>query len=169
MRLNPSVVILWDASGLAKRYVSENGSQTVNALFASGGRLAATLLGYAETYSILLRRLNDRRLDVPTFTAAVLAQENEVLASLEFDLLSVDDASILSSIALMKRHNLNSSDAVILALFLRYARQQAAESVPCLLVAADQRLLRAAAAEGLATLNPESVSAAAVPALLAAV
>jgi hypothetical protein len=37
-----------------------------------------------------------------------------------------------------------------------------------LLVAADARLLRAAAAEGLATLNPGTVAAADVPAVLAA-
>jgi hypothetical protein len=35
------------------------------------------------------------------------------------------------------------------------------------LVAADQRLVRAAAAEGLATLNPETIPAVDVPALLA--
>jgi hypothetical protein len=68
---------------------------------------------------------------------------------------------------MMQRHNLNATDAAILTMLL--------DLVPSLppgdalvLVAADTRLLRGAAAEGLATLNPESVDAADVPALLAA-
>lgn len=44
---------------------------------------------------------------------------------------------------------------------------QATETLP-ILIAADQCLLRAAAAEGLATLNPEIVSPTDIPALLAA-
>jgi predicted nucleic acid-binding protein len=39
--------------------------------------------------------------------------------------------------------------------------------VDCALIASDRRLLRAAATEGLATLNPETVPAADVPAFLA--
>jgi len=130
--------------------------------------MAAALLGYAETYSILLRRLNDRRLNLPTFTVAALALEQEVLASPDFDLLSVDDAAIVNSLSLIRRHNLNASDAIILTLFLRYYHFHAPGRSPCVLIAADQRLLRAAAAEGLATLNPELVSPAEVPAILAA-
>jgi hypothetical protein len=52
--------------------------------------------------------------------------------------------------------------------YLRFARAQSPAAPACLLVTADQRLLRAAAAEGLQTLDPEQLPAADVPAFLAA-
>jgi len=63
---------------------------------------------------------------------------------------------------------LNSNAAAILATFLRYIRSLPVGGPPCVLVAADGRLLRAAQAEGLAGLNPELVAEADMPALLAA-
>ena len=67
---------------------------------------------------------------------------------------------------MMRRHNINATDTAILTMLMEHA--QAVETLPILLIAADQRLLRAAATEGLATLNPEIVSSADIPALLAA-
>jgi hypothetical protein len=53
-------LLFWDASSLAKRYFGEVGSDTVNAVFAAaaGKDMATTAWGYAETYSLLVRRLN---------------------------------------------------------------------------------------------------------------
>ena len=53
-------VLLWDASGLAKRYVAEVGTPTVNALFTAHPRppMGTTAIGYAETFSTLLRHRN---------------------------------------------------------------------------------------------------------------
>lgn len=163
-------LVLWDASGLAKRYVTEIGTETVNALFTfvPTSQMILPMLGYAETYSILLRRFNDRRLDAATFTAATLALENEVLNDPGFALLSLNDAAVLESISLMRLHHLNSSDGVILAGLLHYARSLGPDTLTCILVAADRRLLRAAQAEGIMTLNPEMIAAADVPAVLAA-
>ena len=52
--------IMWDASGLVKRYYEEAGRTTVNAVFAAvpSRDMFVTPLGYAETYSILLRKHN---------------------------------------------------------------------------------------------------------------
>ncbi len=60
----------------------------------------------------------------------------------------------------MQSHNINSADAAILAAYLRFQR---ATSKPCLLIASDRRLNRAAEAEGLKSLNPEEVAAGDVP------
>lgn len=57
-------------------------------------------------------------------------------------------------------------DAALLFASLRLARQ-APPGLTCALVAADQRLIRAAELERLAALDPDFVSAADVPALLA--
>jgi hypothetical protein len=91
-----------------------------------------------------------------------------VLDDPDFILLSVDDAAFLAGITLTDRHNLNSSDAALLATYLRHTRPRPTGAPPCVLIASDQRLLRAAQLEGLVTLNPELLPAADVPAALAA-
>ncbi len=55
----------------------------------------------------------------------------------------------------MGTHNINSADVAILSTYLQFQR---ASRVPCLLVASDKQLLRAAQAEGLNVLNPEEVT-----------
>jgi predicted nucleic acid-binding protein len=161
-------LLFWDASALAKRYFGEVGSDTVNALFAhlAPHEMATTPWAYTETYSMLLRRLNAGILDLPAFTTAVTALQAEVVDDPDFGLLSISDAAIFASILLIRRHNLNATDAAILTTFLDFVRVLPPGSPVCVLVAADQRLFRAAVAEGLPTLNPETLAAADVPAFL---
>lgn len=54
--------LFWDASGLAKRYTVEKGTDVTDALFLAVpvSDMMTTVWGYAETFSILLRKLNDR-------------------------------------------------------------------------------------------------------------
>lgn len=154
--------ILWDASALAKRYAPEIGSDTVDALFAEvpTAEMTLTFLGYAETYSILLRKHNHAAISDATFTAAKSVLRAEIINSLDFGILAIDTAAILSGIDLMEKHNINSSDAAILATYLDYVQTLLPAGTACLLVATDHRLLRAAHAEGLPTLNPQDVAAA---------
>ena len=161
---------LWDASALAKRYTLERGSDTVDAVFASVPRsqIVTTFLSYAETFSLLWRKHNRGDIGLPTFTAAVSLLQAETLSSQDFGLLTLTDRDMIEGVEYMRKHNINASDAAILAAYLRYARAQSFSTSPTVLIAADQRLLRAAAAEGLATLNPEIASPTDVPALLAA-
>jgi hypothetical protein len=79
----------------------------------------------------------------------------------------VDDAAIFAGVALMEQYNVNATDAAILAVFLRYTQARAPGAPACVLIAADQRLLAAAQAEGLSTLNPETIPVADLPAFLA--
>jgi hypothetical protein len=67
----------------------------------------------------------------------------------------------------MCQHNLNATDAAILTMLLDYVQALPPGSPTCVLVSADKRLLRAADAEGLATLDPEAIPAADVPTMLA--
>ncbi len=152
--------LLWDASALAKRYTRETGSDTVRALFGNVplSRMVTTIWGYAETFSILLRRHNGAIISATAFAKAAAALENEFIFHPDPMVLTIEDAVVLASIALMKRHNLNATDAAILALFLRY--DSAVGSSVCVLVAADKRLLRAAQSEGLAVIDPETLPAA---------
>ena len=141
--------LLWDASALAKRYYDEAGREPVDRLFSAADTvMLTTYMSYAETAAILRRKLNSGLLDPLAFRQARLALENEVLLSLSFGLLTLDDAAILAA-------------------FQRYAHAQPPAAPVCLLIAADRRLLRAATAEGVQTLNPEVFPVADIPALLA--
>jgi predicted nucleic acid-binding protein len=158
--------LLWDASALVKRFVPEQGSSTVDALITLATvKHVTTLLAYVEAAAILRRKLNQGTLVNSEFRSARAALRREVLASAAFQRMSADDETILAAITYVDRHNVNSSDGVLLAAFLRYARGTLS---PCVLIASDRRLLRAAAAEGLETLNPEAIPPADVPAFLAA-
>jgi predicted nucleic acid-binding protein len=161
-------LLFWDASALAKRYAPETGSDAVDLAFANASThtMGTSVWGYAETYAILVRKLNGGRLDLPAFTSAVTGLQAEVIDNPDFAFLAIDDAAILAGISLIRRHNLNSADAAILAVTLRYARSTTSATI--LLIAADQRLLRAAQAEGVLTLNPENPPGEGVAAFLAA-
>ena len=109
--------------------------------------------------------MNGGALDAAGFAAAVSSLQAEVVDSAEFTLFTVSDTAIFRSVGLMQKHNLNSTDAAILTVVLEVARSSNAPV--CVLVASDQRLLRAAQAEGLRTLNPETTTLADVPAFVA--
>jgi predicted nucleic acid-binding protein len=160
-------LFFWDASALVKRYTVEIGTETVNAMFADLPRhdMATTPWGYAETYSILLRRLNGGTLDRESFAAAVTALQVETIESSDFGFLTISDVDVFASISTMRKHNLNATDAAILTVLLRYARSTG--DADCVLAAADKRLLRAADEEALITINPEHVPAEDVSAFLA--
>lgn len=153
----PRIEMLWDASGLVKRYYEEPGSETVDSLFATSSphTMRLTPWGYAETYGILLRRLNGGVLRQSTFAAAASNLHAEVLDSSGFELLTISDILIFGSLTLMQAHNINSADAAILATYLQFQHSSQAQ---CLLVSSDKRLLRAAKAEGLPGLNPEEIA-----------
>jgi predicted nucleic acid-binding protein len=161
--------LLWDASALATRYVAEPGSQTVNALFLAlaPAQMATTIMSYSETYTALIRKHNQGVVTRTTLLGAQAALRNEVIDHPDFVILGLEFDDILDGIDLINRHNLNSTDAAILQALLKHAYPMH-PAVVSVLVASDQRLLRAAKAEGLEVLNPESVPAADVPAFLAA-
>jgi hypothetical protein len=150
--------VLWDASALVKRYAPETGSDVVNALFDRVPRrdMVVTTLGYAETFSSLLRQHNGGAIGRVSFETAVTALEAEFIDDAEVTMLSLDDASILGGLSLMRRHNINASDAAILRVYLRY--RQSRPDMPMCVLASDKRLVRAAHAERLAVLDPETAS-----------
>jgi predicted nucleic acid-binding protein len=160
--------LFWDASALAKRYFAEIGSDVVDVVFdcSAGHSVATSPWGYVEAYSVLLRRLNAGVISAATFAGAVLTLQADVIYNPKLRLLNVSDGVIFSSIVMMRRHNLNATDAALLTMLLEYTVAAPADG-PLVVVAADQRLLRAAAAEGLRTLNPETLLAADVPPFLA--
>ncbi len=163
------ILVLWDTSALVKCFVAETGSQTVNALFLAvpPAQMVTTIMSYSETFAALLRKHNQGVLTVTAFTAAQAALRNEIIDDPDFVVLGLEFDDILDGIELIKRHNLNSTDGAILQALKKHAGP-IRPSVISVLVASDQRLLRAAKAEGLHVLNPEIILAADVPQFLAA-
>ena len=108
--------LLWDASALAKRYTQEEGSEIVQELFViiPLSQMVTTIWGFMETFSILLRRHNGGVIDSAVFAKAASALDNEFLSSSETFLLTIEDTVVLSGLPLMRKHNLNATDAAIL-------------------------------------------------------
>lgn len=129
--------------------------------------MVGTVLGYAETFSTLLRHYNRGTISAATLAAAKSLLRLEIVEDPGFSLLSVDDTAVFAGVPLMEAHNLNATDAAILAVFLRYAESLPAPAPQCVMIACDHRLLSAARSEGLPGLNPEAVAPDDLPAVLA--
>jgi predicted nucleic acid-binding protein len=162
-------LFLWDASGLIKRYSLEIGSPTVNAIFsmASNIQMAATYVCYAETCAAIRRKLNSSVINSVAFNQYRLQLNNEILLAPAVTLVSVSDSHVLAGVILSDKHNINSADSSILAAYLGYVQSQPPGTSTAVLIAADQRLLRAAQAEGLTTFNSELMSPQDLPTFLA--
>ena len=160
---------LLDASALVKRYAPEVGTPLVNHLFASvtPDRLIMLNLGIAEVVSVLVRKKNDGRITPSAISQALLTFGAEVVDSPDFKKVEIDNRVVTSCLPLVKAHSLNATDAIILrsALDITAALRTAGHDL--VLVASDQRLLRAATAEGMLTFNPEVDSTAGLDAFVA--
>lgn len=161
-------LILWvDSSALIKWFVPEVGSEIVSRILETNSEhvlKGTTLVQYAETYAAVLRRRNAGNIDAHYFDDVVLALETRVLTDESFLLISVDDTCYLQGLSLVRKHNINCVDAACLFCIIRFLREHPAQSV---FVAADRRLLRAAAEEGLQPLDPQLANMSEVDTLFA--
>ena len=144
-----------DTSALVKLYVREPGTDAMleMARREEGHELALLALARVELVSGLRRRQREGDLDAQD-VAAILARFERHLAS-RYLVQPVNDAVLGRAVELLERHPLKAYDALQLAgaLALQQATSAAAAE-PMVFVCADLSLLRAAAVEGLATLDP---------------
>lgn len=150
-------VFYCDASALVKRYVDEKGSDIVNRLFESPFREHLTVLIWAvsETAAVLNRRKNAGTISEKDFRIVT----GQLIAETDlFHQPKADTEDVRQSIALIYKHNINATDALYLHVALKLHRLLSLIGSQVVLVAADERLLRAAEAEGLSVLNPETAS-----------
>ncbi len=148
----------FDASALVKRYTSEVGSDKVNFLFDNVplNRLMCSVFGALEVFWIFVRKKNDGRITNRDFSQAVINLDYEVIDSQsDFKTISVPDSFIWASMNLIETHSLNSVDGVVLRSVLEIATHLRNVGDDLVLVASDQRLLRAARVEELLVFNPE--------------
>ena len=148
----------FDASALAKRYVEEVGSDKIDFLFANVPleRLQCLTIGAMEVFWICVRKRNDGRIPSSHFAESTTYLKSEVIdIQSDFRKISVPDSLVWDSMNLVDIHSLNSVDAIVLRSALDTATELRNTGDTVVLVASDQRLLRAARAEGLQIFNPE--------------
>ncbi len=157
-----------DASALAKRYSPEVGTALLNHLFTSVSldRLYLFNVGMAEVVSLLVRKKNAGQMSAADYSQALVELRTEIVTSKAVRKFTADDALVMAALPLIEVHSINATDAILLHLALDVAVRLRAASQDLVLVASDQRLLRAAQAEGLVTFDPEVQSQVVLDALL---
>ena len=151
----------FDASALVKRYTQEIGSEKINFLFSNVplNRMMCLIYGVVELFWICVRKKNDGRITNLDFLQAGINFNYEIIGiHSDFKTISTPDTLVLNSMSLIETHSLNSVDAMVLRSALDIATEIHNTGDTLVLVASDQRLLRAAEVEGLLVFNPESDS-----------
>jgi predicted nucleic acid-binding protein len=150
--------IFWDASALVKRYTAEPGAALVREAFrlVPLSRMACSQLGILEVVSVLVRHRNDGWLNQELFEQSMTEFRSEVIDNSGIRVVAVGSQFLLPSVQAIERHNLNATDAIVLVSALELGRNLRVTGQEQVLWTADQRLRRAAQAEGLRCFDPES-------------
>jgi len=145
----------FDASGIVKRYVDEIGSGWVRAVVdtAAGNVISIADITRAEVASAIARRAREGTLE--TIAAAESIRLFDADGALQYRIVPTDHAIISLAVDLLQRHSLRAYDAFQLATVQQVNGTLLQNGLPPLIfVSADDELLLAAGAEGLATENP---------------
>jgi len=158
-----------DASAWSKRYTGERGCNVLDAILDEAAitekvGLLSSAVSHAETLSALVRFRNRTSLPATQFgyDLSRLSSDRDKLSW-----LTVADDAFRRCTDLILKHNINATDAALLVVLSDLQQQVQPEDHELWLIASDKRFLRAAAAEGLACLDPEASSPREVRELLA--
>ena len=122
-------------------------------------RMWCLFLGAIEVFWICVRKRNDGRITTDQFAQATGYLDHEVISIIsDFNTISTADTLVLNLVSLIETHSLNSVDALVLRSALDIDTELSNDGDRLVLVASDQRLLRAANTEGLLVFNPETDS-----------
>jgi predicted nucleic acid-binding protein len=144
-----------DSSALVKRYARETGTAWMLSLFRHGAShaLYAARITRVETTAALVRKRLGSHL-TPDAAAKALQRLRRDFRR-RFYVVEVTPALLHYAEALAEKHGLRGYDAVQLAAAIEANTERARVNLlPLVLVAADNALLAAGTAEGLATDNP---------------
>ena len=144
-----------DSSVLVKRHVNEIGSGWVQQLCdpVQQHTIITVRLSTVEVISALNRRVRESTLSQPLYRA--IHDDFLALCRTQYRIVVLGSALFTRARSLLERHPLRTYDALHLAAALLADRRVVASGIaPLTFLAADQRLLTAAAAEGLVTDNP---------------
>ena len=143
-----------DTSALLKKYVHEMGSVWLQGLLAAPRTLATTThLVMAEIISALNRRVREGNVTAADYVRLTGRFRDDCRVT--YQLIAVNNAILHSAGDILERHPLRAYDAIHLATALTANRRLLASGAAGLVfLCADDRLLQAAAAEGLTVDNP---------------
>ena len=146
-----------DGSALTKRYIAEPGTPLLDSLLdhVAADRLVVLNVGFAEVVSVLARRKNAGILSAATFSQALLHLGHEIIHAANLRKVEATNSLVIAALIHIPNHSVNATDAIVLHAALGLAQHLRARGDDLVLVASDQRLLRAAQAEGLDTFDPE--------------
>jgi uncharacterized protein len=141
------LILFLDTSALVKLYIAEPGSERMRKAVSSGGPIAVSDLAFAEIHAAFARRGREDLLLAAELEQIrlVFADDWERLTQIP---LGVEVLKLVPRLCL--RHPLRGADAVHLASALLLHEEGLEVTFAC----SDRRLLEAAAAEGLGTLDP---------------
>lgn len=146
-----------DSSALVKRHVHEMGTAWFRALCdsATGNVIITARISMVEVYSALNRRQREAHLSATDY--ADIVTDFITICATEYQLVELTALVVERAKSLLERYPLRAYDAVQLAsaLLARDVLRSAGMPPPTFL-AADDRLLAAARAEGLTTDDPNA-------------
>jgi predicted nucleic acid-binding protein len=142
-------MIYFDTSALVKRFVEEPGSDVVRRFVLGEAPVATAKITYAEVYSGFTRKWKEGHLSSSDYDMVCRDFEADWDSYVRVEL---SDEILLTSRDVIRRHGLRGFDAIHLAsaIHLMTALEERID-----FAAADRRLLEAAEAEGLRSIDVE--------------
>ena len=149
-----------DANAIAKRYVREKGTTTINLFFTrvSAERMICLFDSMDETRSVIVRKRNRGDITASEFNQAIQQFEAEIINGPEVQQVHATVDQKIAARELIDDYSINSTDAYILQCALDKANQLRTAGHDLILISSDKRLLKAAQSERLLTFNPETDS-----------
>ena len=148
------MIYVLDTSALAKRYLTEKGSNRLRRLIESKSDVFyQSFLTPLEISSALYRRLKTKDLTPEELTLLLRAYVTH--SHREYLVIPYSGALMERATTLVAHHVLRALDAIQLASALELRDELSAEELPLSFVSSDDRLLEAARQEHLQTINPE--------------
>jgi uncharacterized protein len=147
--------LVFDTSGIVKRYVLEKGSIWVKAqmTLAAGNRVYLARLGAVEVVSAVTRR--QRAGTITAAESATILDQFRADMTAEYSVIEISPGLLSEAMLLAEKHALRANDAVHLAATLEVHRYRQAGGLSGLtLVSSDHELNLAAVAEGLSVEDP---------------
>jgi uncharacterized protein len=142
-----------DSSALVKRYHQEVGSAKLGSLFqASGSTFFISRLALVEVESSFARLVREKTLAIPDFALLVSRLDQDVVGSV-LTVAAVSSRRLEGAASILRTVGLTASIRTLDAIHLATAQALHGRSGLAAFVAADKKLLAAATACGLPTLD----------------
>jgi len=142
-------LIYWDTSALIKKYLKEDGSDTVLQRLSIDPVLATSQLTYAEVHATFARKLRNKEISLKTYkeTCSLFEADWKAMA-----IVRMEDKLLPKIHHLLTKHPLRGADSIHLASAIYISEYSHYNPLP--FACADKKLLQAAISEGLAGWDP---------------